>query len=284
MLALIFIPAGTFRYWQGWASLGVFVGCSCAYTMWLTKYDPALLKRRTEIGISHEKEFAQKVIVALLYAACIVLVVLPPLDFRFGWSFMPWQISIAGDALVALSFYIFYLVSKVNTYAAANVRVEEGQRGYFIRRIRLCSSSDVLCRSVSFCRRAACSRVMVDVALLPGVYTASRSPYFERRRTPRAGFARLRRLCAQCPIPFGSWCLVGQPSSQPRDPTAICSAALERPLSSLDDRIGVDAIGGVEIGNIARLAEMVDAERRDALAAHRAEPGQRRRMAVGHRD
>ena len=40
---------------------------------------------------------------------------------------MPWQISVIGDALVAFSFYIFYLVSKVNTYAAANVRVEEGQ-------------------------------------------------------------------------------------------------------------------------------------------------------------
>ena len=33
-----------------------------------------------------------------------------------------------GDALVVFSFYLFYLVSKVNTYAAANVRVEEGQR------------------------------------------------------------------------------------------------------------------------------------------------------------
>jgi protein-S-isoprenylcysteine O-methyltransferase Ste14 len=65
---------------------------------------------------------------ALLFAACILLVVLPPLDVRFGWSLMPWQVSIMGDALVGFSFYIFYLVSKVNTYAAANVRVEEGQK------------------------------------------------------------------------------------------------------------------------------------------------------------
>jgi protein-S-isoprenylcysteine O-methyltransferase Ste14 len=63
-----------------------------------------------------------------LYATCIVLVVLPPLDVRVGWSLMPWQVSITGDALVAFSFYIFYLVSKANTYAAANIRVEEGQK------------------------------------------------------------------------------------------------------------------------------------------------------------
>jgi protein-S-isoprenylcysteine O-methyltransferase Ste14 len=128
MLALLFIPAGTFRYWQGWVTLAVFIACSGAYTGYLAKRDPALLKRRTEAGISHEKEFTQKVVMALLYIACIVLVVLPPLDVRFGWSVMPWQVSIIGDAFIVFSFYLFYLVSKVNTYAAANVRVEQGQK------------------------------------------------------------------------------------------------------------------------------------------------------------
>jgi protein-S-isoprenylcysteine O-methyltransferase Ste14 len=128
MLALIFIPAGTVNYWQGWAYAVTFIICSAAYTIYLAKYDPALLRRRTEAGISHEKEFTQKVVLALLLTASIVLVVLPPLDFRLGWSLMAWQVSIIGDALVAFSFYIFYLVSKVNTYAAANIRVEEGQK------------------------------------------------------------------------------------------------------------------------------------------------------------
>jgi protein-S-isoprenylcysteine O-methyltransferase Ste14 len=128
LLALVLIPAGTLHYWQGWAYVAVFVICSCAYTVYLAKHDQALLKRRTEAGIIHEKEVTQKVVMALLYAACIVLVVLPPLDVRFSWSLMPWRVSIMGDALVAFSFYIFYLVSRVNTYAAANVRVEEGQK------------------------------------------------------------------------------------------------------------------------------------------------------------
>jgi protein-S-isoprenylcysteine O-methyltransferase Ste14 len=128
MLALIFIPARTLQYWQGWVYVAVFIICSGAYTVYLAKHDPALLKRRTEAGISHEKELTQKVVIALLFAAFVVLIVLPPLDVRFGWSLVRWQVSIIGDALVAFSFYIFYLVSKVNTYAAANVRVEEGQK------------------------------------------------------------------------------------------------------------------------------------------------------------
>jgi protein-S-isoprenylcysteine O-methyltransferase Ste14 len=128
LFLLLFIPASTLTYWQGWAYLATFAICSGAYTVYLARHDPALLKRRTEAGISHEKEPIQKVVLVLLFAACIALVVLPPLDVRFGWSSVPWYLCIFGDTLVVVSFYLFYLVSKVNTYAAANIRVEEGQK------------------------------------------------------------------------------------------------------------------------------------------------------------
>jgi len=128
LLALILVPAWTLQYWQGWVYVAVFTICSGAYTVYLAKHDPALLIRRTEVGISHERELTQKVVIALFFVGSIALVVLSPLDVRFGWSSMPWQVSIGGDALVVFSFYVFYLVSKVNTYAAANVRVEVGQK------------------------------------------------------------------------------------------------------------------------------------------------------------
>ena len=60
ILALLFIPAGTLQYWQGWVYVAVFVLCCLAYTAYLAKHDPALLKRRTEAGMSHEKEQTQK--------------------------------------------------------------------------------------------------------------------------------------------------------------------------------------------------------------------------------
>lgn len=128
LFALLFIPAGSFRYWQGWVYMAVAIIASGAYTFYLAEHDPALLKRRTEAGISYEKEPAQKIIISVLYFAFTTLIVLPPLDFRFGWSNMPWCASIFGDILIVVSFYLFYLVSKVNTYAAANVHVEEGQK------------------------------------------------------------------------------------------------------------------------------------------------------------
>jgi protein-S-isoprenylcysteine O-methyltransferase Ste14 len=128
LLAFIFIPAGTLNYWQGWLYVATWMIVGSAYTANVAKHDPALLKRRTEAGVTHEKEPAQKIIISFLYVAFILLVTLPPLDFRFGWSSMPWYASVIGDVFIAVSFYIFYLVSKVNTYAAANVRVEEGQK------------------------------------------------------------------------------------------------------------------------------------------------------------
>ena len=126
--AMVFIPAGTLNYWQGWAYFATSIFASALYTVYLAKYDPALLQRRRQAGPSHEQEPAQKVIVLFLFAAFAMLIALPSLDYRFGWSPVPWYVSVIGNALVALSFYFFYLVSKVNTYAAANVRVEKGQR------------------------------------------------------------------------------------------------------------------------------------------------------------
>jgi protein-S-isoprenylcysteine O-methyltransferase Ste14 len=128
LIAMVFIPAGTFNYWQGWAYFVAAIFASVLYTIYLVKYDPALLQRRQQAGPSYEKEPAQKIIVLFIFVTFVTLIVLPPLNHRFGWSSVPWYVSVIGYALVALSFYFFYLVSKVNTYAAANVRVEEGQR------------------------------------------------------------------------------------------------------------------------------------------------------------
>lgn len=128
LFSLLFIPAGTLNYWQGWLYFLVFMIASSIYSIYLAKNDPELLRRRMEAGISYEKEPAQKVIIFLLSATSIVLMILAPLDVRWGWSYVPWYIVLLGDLFVLISFYIFYLVAKVNTYAAANIRVEVGQK------------------------------------------------------------------------------------------------------------------------------------------------------------
>src|SRR5688572_27329855 len=82
--ALIFLPAGTLHYWQGWAYFATVISASFLYTVYLMKYDPALLARRQQAGPQHEKEPAQKIIITLIFVAFAALVALPPLDWRFG--------------------------------------------------------------------------------------------------------------------------------------------------------------------------------------------------------
>lgn len=128
LAALIFVPAGSLRYWQGWAYALVFVAASAAFTLYLAVCDPELLRRRMRAGPAHEQEPAQKIIMAFALAAFVLLVVVPALDHRFGWSQAPWWIATAGDLLVALGFVCFYLVVRVNSFAASTIRVEPGQQ------------------------------------------------------------------------------------------------------------------------------------------------------------
>jgi len=127
-VALIFWPAGTFHYWQGWLFLAVFAASTTCFGVYLAMYDKPLLERRLKAGPQHEQARSQKIIVSLVFVAFFALIVVPALDYRFAWSpVAPW-VSILGDLLVALSFLFIFWVIKVNNYAASNIRVEEGQQ------------------------------------------------------------------------------------------------------------------------------------------------------------
>src|SRR5215510_11350655 len=126
-VALIFWPAGTFAYWQGWLFLGIFAASSVGFTVYLAIYDKPLLERRMKAGPQHERERSQKIIVSLVYLAFFASIVLPALDYRYAWSpVAPW-VSILGDVVILLSFLFLFWVIRVNSFAASNIRVEEGQ-------------------------------------------------------------------------------------------------------------------------------------------------------------
>jgi protein-S-isoprenylcysteine O-methyltransferase Ste14 len=127
LCAMVFVPAGTLDYGRGWAYCATTLVASALYTIHLVRHDPALLQRRQQAGPAHEREPAQKIIIVFIFAAFAALIVLPPLDVRLHGARVPWPVSVLGDALVTFSFAVFHLVSRVNTYAAANVRVEDGQ-------------------------------------------------------------------------------------------------------------------------------------------------------------
>src|SRR5882757_6120776 len=119
--SLLFIAAGTLRYWQGWTFLGIYFTCSLAITLYLMKADPALLARRMSGGPLAEKEPAQKIIMSLASLGFIGLLVVPALDRRFGWSHITPHLALAGDALVALGWLAIFFVFRENTFTAATI-------------------------------------------------------------------------------------------------------------------------------------------------------------------
>jgi protein-S-isoprenylcysteine O-methyltransferase Ste14 len=128
MAALLFVTAGTIRYWQAWVYLAVFFGASFLITLYLAKNDPALLKRRLSAGPWAEKEQTQKIIMAFTSIGFLALIVTPALDFRFGWSAVPLPIVAAGNVLIAIGYAIIFLVYKENTFTSATIEVAKDQR------------------------------------------------------------------------------------------------------------------------------------------------------------
>jgi protein-S-isoprenylcysteine O-methyltransferase Ste14 len=125
---LLFVPAGTLHYWQAWAYLVVFFGASVLVTRYLMKTDPALLQRRLKGGPWAEKAGAQRIIMLFVSVGFIAMLVVPALDHRFGWSAVPLTVVVAGDVLVAVGFYVIFLVYKENSFASATIEIAEGQK------------------------------------------------------------------------------------------------------------------------------------------------------------
>src|SRR6202048_1322820 len=125
--ALLFLPAGTFDYWQAWAFLAVFSIASLS-TVYMLKKDPAALERRIHAGPAAETRPVQNVFAAGVFVLVAALFVFSALDHRFGWSPVPAAVSLIGDALVAIGLGIAIFTVIENRYAAATVTVEASQK------------------------------------------------------------------------------------------------------------------------------------------------------------
>jgi protein-S-isoprenylcysteine O-methyltransferase Ste14 len=124
---LVFWPAGTFDYWQGWAFIIVFAASTMIPSLYLAAKNPAALERRMQAGPAAETRPLQKIIISFAFLAMGATIVVSALDFRFGWSSVPAAASVVGDVLVAVGLGISTLTTLQNGYAAANITVESGQ-------------------------------------------------------------------------------------------------------------------------------------------------------------
>jgi hypothetical protein len=115
MGALFFLSAGTIRYLNGWLfMLGLLVPMIFAL-VFLYRRDPAFLEKRIRMK---EKEGTQRKYLGLSLPLYIIALVIPGLDYRFGWSQVPLWLSLAALAVMLCGYLMFLLVMNQNRYAS----------------------------------------------------------------------------------------------------------------------------------------------------------------------
>jgi protein-S-isoprenylcysteine O-methyltransferase Ste14 len=124
---LLFVPAGTLNWWQGWIFIAVFTLATLVPSVYLARRDPDALKRRMKAGPTNETRPVQRVVIAVCFLLIPGMLVIAGLDHRFGWSMVPVPIVILSDVLVAAGLVLAQWVVIQNSYAAATITVEREQ-------------------------------------------------------------------------------------------------------------------------------------------------------------
>lgn len=121
---LIFLPAGSLYYWQGWLMMGVlFVPMFVAGLILMVK-NPELLRKRLS---AKEEEKEQKAVVALSAVMFVAAFVVAGLNWRFQWLVLPdWAVWLAA-ALFLFGYILYAEVLRENTYLSRTVEVQEHQ-------------------------------------------------------------------------------------------------------------------------------------------------------------
>ena len=122
---LIFLPAGSFHYWQGWLLMGIlFVPMFVAGLVMMVK-NPELLRKRLN---AKEQEKEQKTVVALSGLLFVAAFIVAGLNWRFQWCVLPdWAVWVAA-ALFLVCYLLYAEVLRENTYLSRSIEVLEHQK------------------------------------------------------------------------------------------------------------------------------------------------------------
>ena len=123
---MVFLPAGTFDYWQGWAFIAVFAIATLLPSMYLAVRNPAGAQTADASGPAAETRPLQKLIITFAFLSMGAMIVVSALDHRYGWSSVPAAVSVVASSW-STGLLIAMITTIQNGYAAANIGVEADQ-------------------------------------------------------------------------------------------------------------------------------------------------------------
>ncbi|MBO7681757.1 MAG: isoprenylcysteine carboxylmethyltransferase family protein [Clostridia bacterium] len=122
---LLFLPAGTFRYPQGWLLVGVLFVPIFIMGIVLMIKNPELLAKRLN---AREKESEQRAVVLFSGIMFLAAFIMAGLSFRFGWLMLPFPVSIVAAVVFVSSYVLYAEVLRENTYLSRTIEVQENQK------------------------------------------------------------------------------------------------------------------------------------------------------------
>ena len=122
---LLFLPAGTFDFWQAWLLIDVLFAPMLLAGIGMMWKRPELLQKRLN---AREEQSEQKAVIALSGLMFLASFLLAGFNRRFGWMELPAGVSWAAAVVLLLAYGLFAEVLRENAWLSRTVEVQEGQK------------------------------------------------------------------------------------------------------------------------------------------------------------
>ncbi|MBQ6896627.1 MAG: isoprenylcysteine carboxylmethyltransferase family protein [Oscillospiraceae bacterium] len=122
---LLFVPAGTLKYPNGWLFIALlFIPMFFLGIVLLVKA-PELLEKR----LNHkEKRSAQSKVVALAGLVFVLSFIMAGIDYRLKLTFVPGIVVISASVILIASYGLYAEVMRENAYLSRTIEVQENQK------------------------------------------------------------------------------------------------------------------------------------------------------------
>lgn len=122
---LIFLPAGTFSYFNGWLFMGILFVPMFLLGIVLMVKNPELLRKRLD---ANEKQKEQSLVMKLSGLMFLAGFIVAALGYRFDWYILPKGVAIGASVVFLIGYLLYVEVLRENTYLSRTVEVQEDQK------------------------------------------------------------------------------------------------------------------------------------------------------------
>jgi len=122
---LIFVPAGTIHFWNGWLFMGLLFIPMFIAGLIMIKKSPNLLRSRLN---AKENEGEQRVVVSLSALMFIIGFIVAGLNYRFSFIALPNEVVVLSSVVFIIAYIIYAVVLKENEFLSRTIEVQNNQK------------------------------------------------------------------------------------------------------------------------------------------------------------